>query len=51
MSPLNLSELALFTAPLLHEIQPAPLFPVFHYWTNWFIQVEQLCIKPIWKVN
>jgi len=27
------------TAPLLPELQPAPLFPVFHYSTNWLIQV------------
>jgi len=31
--------LALCTAALLPELQPAPLFPVFHYWTNWLIQV------------
>jgi len=27
--------MALCTAALLRELQPAPLFPVFHYWTNW----------------
>jgi len=31
--------MALCAAALLPELQPAPLFPVCHYWTNGLIQV------------
>jgi len=34
----GLTKLALCTAAL-PELQPAPLFPVCHYWTNELIQV------------
>jgi len=43
------SQLDLCTAALLPELQPAPLFPVCHYWTHWFIQVclTSVVTKPI----